>query len=177
MSGPLQGVRIIDTGTAVVGPWAATLLGCLGADVLKIEAPGGDRLLHQLPLQKDLSTTYTILNLNKRAVIFDLKDPNIRPSMERLIRQADVIMDNLRPGVVDRLGLGYQSAKAINPRIISVSSPAWGQEGPMRLVPGMDFPVQMLSGFASLNGALGGDRRSSATPIWTTMLHAPSPRR
>ena len=156
MSGPLQGVRIIDTGTAVVGPWAATLLGCLGADVLKIEAPGGDRLLHQLPLQNDLSTTYTILNLNKRAVIFDLKDPNIRPSMERLVRQADVIMDNLRPGVVDRLGLGYQSAKAINPRIISVSSPAWGQEGPMRLVPGMDFPVQMLSGFASLNGALGG---------------------
>ena len=122
MSGPLEGVRVMDVGTAGVGPWAATLLGLLGADVLKIESPAGDRHLYQPPLQKGLSTTYTSLNLNKRAATVDLKDPEAWPSVERMVRQADVIMDNLRPGVVDRMGVGFQAAREINPRIISASS-------------------------------------------------------
>ena len=156
MPGPLQGIRIIDVGTAGVGPWAATLLGYLGAEVLKVESPAGDRHLYQPPLQRGLSTTYTSLNLNKRAAVLDLKDPQIRPSVERMVRQADVIMDNLRPGVVDRMGLGHTSAKEVNPRIISVSSPAWGEEGPMAFLPALDPQVQMFSGFVSLNGVPGG---------------------
>ena len=156
MPGPLQGVRIMDVGTAGVGPWAATLLGYLGAEVLKIESPAGDRHLYQPPLQRGLSTTYTSLNLNKRAAVLDLKDPELRSAVERLIRQADVIMDNLRPGVVDRMGVGYQAARQITPGIISASSPAWGEEGPLAGLPALDPQVQMFSGFVSLNGAAGG---------------------
>src|SRR6476646_1198858 len=100
MTGPLEGVRIADVGTAGVGPWAASILGLLGAEVLKIDSPAGDRHLYQTPLQRGLSTTYTSLNLNKRYAIIDMKDPKTRPAIERIIRQADVVMDNLRPGVV-----------------------------------------------------------------------------
>lgn len=156
MNGPLDGVRIADVGTAGVGPWAATLLGLLGADVLKIDSPGGDRHLYQTPLQRGLSTTYTSLNLNKRYAIIDLKDPAKRPAVERIIRQADIIMDNLRPGVVDRMGVGYESSKQINPRLISASSPAWGESGPFRGIPALDPQVQVFSGFASMNGEPGG---------------------
>lgn len=156
MTGPLEGVRIADVGTAGVGPWAASILGLLGADVLKIDSPGGDRHLYQTPLQRGLSTTYTSLNLNKRFAIMDLKDPAMRPSVERILRQADVVMDNLRPGVVDRMGVGYESAKQINPRLISASSPAWGEAGPFRGIPALDPQVQMFGGFVSMNGELGG---------------------
>ena len=154
----------MDVGTAGVGPWAATLLGLLGADVLKIESPAGDRHLYQPPLQKGLSTTYTSLNLNKRAAIVDLKDPEAWPAVERMVRQADVIMDNLRPGVVDRMGVGFEAAQRINPRIISASSPAWGEQGPLRDLPALDPQVQMFSGFASLNGARGGKREMLRYP-------------
>lgn len=155
MPGPLQGVRVLDVGTAGVGPWAATFLGLLGADVLKIEAPSGDRHRFQQPLLNGLSTTYTCLNLNKRAAILDLKDPALRPSVDRLIRQADIVIDNLRPGVVDRMGVGFESAREINPRIISASSPAWGESGPFRGIPAFDTQVQAFSGFAGLNGVPG----------------------
>ena len=109
------------------------------------------------PLQNGLSTTYTSLNLNKRCATIDLKEQGVQAAVQRLIRQADVIMDNLRPGVIDRLDLGYESARKTNSHIISASSPAWGEEGPMRGIPGLDNPVQMFSGFASLNGVRGGD--------------------
>jgi crotonobetainyl-CoA:carnitine CoA-transferase CaiB-like acyl-CoA transferase len=156
MTGPLEGVRIADVGTAGVGPWAASILGLLGAQVLKIDSPGGDRHLYQTPLQRGLSTTYTSLNLNKRYAIIDLKDPKMRPAVERIIRQADVIMDNLRPGVIDRMGVGYEQSKEINPRLISASSPAWGESGPFRGIPALDPQVQVFSGFSSLNGEIGG---------------------
>ena len=164
MTGPLEGVRVMDVGTAGVGPWAATLLGLLGADVLKIESPAGDRHLYQPPLQKGLSTTYTSLNLNKRAAMMDLKDPEARPAVERMVRQADVIMDNLRPGVVDRMGVGFEAARRINPQIVSASSPAWGEQGPLKDLPAFDPQVQMFSGFASLNGARGGKREMLRYP-------------
>lgn len=156
MPGPLEGVRILDVGTAGVGPWAATLLALLGADVVKIESPAGDRHRYQLPLQRGLSTTYTSLNLNKRTAILDLKSPEMAAVRERLLKQADVVMDNLRPGVVDRLGCGFAAAQAINPRLVSASSPAWGESGPLRDIPALDPQVQVFSGFASLNGAAGG---------------------
>src|SRR5262245_59804391 len=148
MPGPLQGVRVLDVGTAGVGPWAATFLGLLGADVLKIEAPSGDRHRFQQPLLNGLSTTYTCLNLNKRAAIMDLKDATLQPSVDRLIWQSDIIIDNLRPGVVDRMGVGFEAARQINPQVISASSPAWGESGPFRGIPAFDTQVQAFSGFA-----------------------------
>ena len=157
MSGPLHGVRILDVGTAGVGPWAATLLGFLGADVVKIEPPDGDQSRPLLPFQRGISTIYTAMNLNKRSAIIDLKDPDMRPSVDRMVGQADVIMDNLRPGAVDRMGLGFEPSRAINPQIISASSRGWGDHGPMRELPAVDPQVQVFSGFASLNGPPGGE--------------------
>jgi len=164
MPGPLDGLRVMDVGTAGVGPWAATLLGLLGADVIKIESPSGDRHHLQPPLKKGLSTTYTSLNLNKRDGVIDLKNPDSIPAVEQLIRQADVIMDNLRPGVVGRMGVDFETARKINPQIISASSPAWGEKGPLKDLPALDPQVQMFSGFASLNGAFGDKREMLRYP-------------
>ena len=155
MPGPLKGVNVLDVGTAAVGPWAATLLGYLGANVIKVESPAGDRHLYQPPLQNKLSTTYTIGNLNKLASVLDLKAAETQESLNRLIFQANVVVDNLRPGVVNRLGLGYDAITKLNPDIISASSPAWGEQGPMQRLPAFDLQVQMFSGFASINGMPG----------------------
>ncbi len=157
MTGPLGGVNVLDLGTGGVGPWAAVLLGYLGANVVKVESPAGDRSLHQPPMKQGLSTTYTKNNLNKVTSILNLKDPAMEGVRRRLVSQADVAMDNLRPGVVARLGFGFEEMKKLNPYIVSASSPAWGEEGPMIAVPGLDFQVQMLSGYASLNGRPGDE--------------------
>ena len=159
MSGPLTGVNILDVGTAGVGPWAVTLLGYLGANIVKLEGPAGDFHLGTpgAPgMMKDLFPIYTIAQLNKLTAAVDLKDPKSSDALERLIRQADIVSDNLRPGAIDRMGVGYERIRRLNPAIISASSPAWGEEGPMRNVAGLDPQVQMLSGFASLNGELEG---------------------
>jgi crotonobetainyl-CoA:carnitine CoA-transferase CaiB-like acyl-CoA transferase len=150
---------VLDVGTAGVGPWAATLLGYLGANVVKVEGPAGDLLRGdpgRLGVMKGINTIYTVAQLNKRIASLDLKDPINKEAIRRLVEQADVVMDNLRPGTVDRMGLGYPALRSINPDVISASSPAWGDEGPMRDVPGLDMQVQMLSGFASMNGEEGG---------------------
>ena len=118
MTGPLEGVRVIDLGTAIVGPWAGTLLGFLGADVIKIERPSGDRIKQQLPLQRGVSTTYTCANLNKRLTTIDVWDTSLRPAINRLVDGADVVLDNLRPGVINRLGLGFADMSRRNPRIV-----------------------------------------------------------
>ena len=110
MSGPLEGVNILDVGTAGVGPWAATLLGYLGANVVKVEGPAGDRHVGAMGaggVMNGIPTLYTIAQLNKWTSSLDLKDPQYKKSVDRLVQQADVVMDNLRPGVVDRLGLGW----------------------------------------------------------------------
>ena len=159
MSGPLKDVNILDVGTAGVGPWAVTLLGYLGANIVKLEGPAGDFHLG-VPgapgMMKDLFPIYTIAQLNKWTAAINLKDPTTNEALERLISQADLVSDNLRPGAIDRMGVGYERIRSLNPTIISASSPAWGEEGPMRNVAGLDTQVQMLCGFASLNGEEGG---------------------
>ena len=168
MSGPLEGVNILDVGTAGVGPWAATLLGYLGANVIKIEGPAGDRHVGALGaggVMNGIPTVYTIAQLNKWTSSLDLKDPQYKESVDRLIQQADVVMDNLRPGVVDRLGFGYEAIRRQNPAIVSASSPAWGDQGPMSDVPGLDPEVQVFCGFASMNGELGGPPEMLRYPL------------
>ncbi len=152
MGGPLEGINVLDLGTAGVGPWAATVLGFLGANVIKVERPGGDRLHNMAPLQRELSTTYTVCNLNKRNIFLDLKDPQGKKHMERLVQEADVVMENLRPGALEKLGFGYEELWRINPQIVYVSCPGWGFQGPMQNLPALDPLVQAFSGFAGLNG-------------------------
>jgi crotonobetainyl-CoA:carnitine CoA-transferase CaiB-like acyl-CoA transferase len=155
-SGPLAGVRVLDCGTAIVGPWSATLLAFLGADAIKVERPSGEITRLARPRQKGWSTAYTVANLGKRSIELDFKDTANRPAIERLLQQADAIIENYRPGVSDRIGIGYAQAKTLNPGIVYGSSSGWGDTGPMRDMSAVDSHLQAFSGFASLNGSPGG---------------------
>jgi formyl-CoA transferase len=152
MTGPLDGLKVLDFGAAGVGPWAASLLGFLGANVLKVERPEGEVIRTQAPFQKGVSVAYSAWNMAKKSAEFDMKVPAGRAALEPLLREADVVTANLRPGVMERLGLGYHDVRTLNPAIVYASSPGWGVSGPMEGVPGGDSDFQAFSGFASLNG-------------------------
>lgn len=155
--GPLKGLRVLDCGTAIVGPWSATLLAFLGADAIKIERPSGEITRLARPHQNGWSTAYTVANLCKRSVELDFKDEAMKPAIQRLLGQADVIIENYRPGVAERIGIGYPQAKEENPSIVYGSSSGWGDVGPMKDMSAVDSHLQAFSGFASLNGAPEGD--------------------
>ena len=154
--GPLVGIKVLDMGTAGVGPRAASLLGMLGADVIKVESPAGDGLRVQAPYFKGISTAYLFCNLNKRCLTIDLKDNANKPVVQRLLKEADVLMHNLRPGVLDRLGLGYDQVRDLNPSIVYVECSAWGFEGEMRDKAGVASTADAFAGLNSLNGEEGG---------------------
>ena len=154
--GLLEGVNVLDVGQAGVGPWACTLLGMLGADVIKVERPEGDVIGKQPPFQRGVGVAYTAWNMCKKAAVLNLKDPSHRQALEPLVKEADVVCENLRPGVMKRLGLGYDEARALNDGVVYASSPAWGPRGPMATWPGVDADVQCVSGFASMTGSEGG---------------------
>ena len=154
--GPLKGLRVLDCGTAVVGPWAATLLAFLGADVIKVERPSGEITRLARPRQNGWSTAYVVANLCKRSIELDFKDPANKDTVDRLLSQADVVIENYRPGVADRIGIGYGQAASLNPAVVYGSSSGWGDAGPMRDMSAVDSHLQAFSGFASLNGSPGG---------------------
>ncbi len=154
--GPLKGLRVLDCGTAVVGPWAATLLAFLGADVIKVERPSGEITRLARPHQNGWSTAYVVANLCKRSIELDFKDPANKKSIDRLLSQADVVIENYRPGVADRIGIGYAQAASLNPAVAYGSSSGWGDVGPMRDMSAVDSHLQAFSGFASLNGSPDG---------------------
>jgi crotonobetainyl-CoA:carnitine CoA-transferase CaiB-like acyl-CoA transferase len=164
MSGPLSGINVLDLGIAGVGPWAATVLGFLGANVVRVEPPQGDRLHVQVPLQKGESTTYIFCNLNKRNIKLNLKDPVEKGYLEQLVREADVVMDNQRTGNVAKLGFGYEDLVKLNPQIIHAACPGWGFEGPMSDLPAVDPLIQAYSGFAGINGSEPGAIRPMQYP-------------
>jgi crotonobetainyl-CoA:carnitine CoA-transferase CaiB-like acyl-CoA transferase len=151
MAGALDGIKILDLTNYIAGPFAAMLLGDLGAEVYKIEAPGaGDPFRHWDKEPKNYSPSFCGMNRNKKSVTIDIKQPEGKEVFLRLAKTADVIVENLRPGVVDRLGIGYEEVKKINPRIIYCSISAFGQTGPYRKKPGYDTLGQALSGLLSV---------------------------
>ena len=154
--GPLSGIKVLNIGTSIVGPWAASLLAHLGAEAIKVERPKGEfiRFLH--PMQKGLSTCYTSSNAHQLSSELDIKQPDHLTAVRRLAQQADVLIENFRPGVSERIGLGYEALNEINPGLVYVSSSSWGDVGPMRDRAALDPHVQAFSGFGSLNGAPGG---------------------
>lgn len=169
MSGPLTGVRIIDFSGYMQGPWATQLLGDMGADVMKIERPGtGDwertfsMADHYVAGQ---STCFLAMNRNKRSITLNLKDPRGKEIALRLIRSGDVVVENARPGVMDRLGLGYDHARTVNPRVIYCSANGFGSTGPYRDRPGQDLVVQSLAGLASMTGRKGDPPTPCGMPI------------
>ena len=156
MSGPLSGLRVLDLSHYGVGPWACVLLGEMGADVVKVEPPDGDYMSRNPPPYKNgITTVYICSNLNKRIAQLDLQDELIRETMYELVRQSDILIENHRPGFLDRRGLSYETVAKINPRLIYCSSSGYGSRGPYAQMGSVDGYGQSISGFASVNGGLG----------------------
>ena len=132
MAGPLDGVRILDCTTVVLGPWAAQQLGDLGADVIKIEPPEGDTTRQLGPARNPgMSAFYLGCNRSKRSIVLDLKNPAQLEVARKIIAQSDVVLENFRPGVMERLGLGPDVCAVRNPKLVYGRITGWGQNGPM----------------------------------------------
>ena len=153
----LAGIRVFDLTIAAVGPWATKLLGELGADVIKVEAPGGDRLSHMVPpTLRGNSVLYISANHNKRMIELDLKREADRAIAFKIIGRCDVFVQNMRPGAVERLGLGYGDVAKANPRMIYVAASAYGRNGPMAGEAGIDPTVQSFCGWCGITGPENG---------------------
>lgn len=148
MAGMLDGVRVIDLGTVITGPLACQMLGDLGADVIKVEPPAGDpfRRTHG----DDYGATFLAFNRNKRSVMLDLDKARDRERLLGLVDGADVLLDNFRPGVLDKLGLAPATLSARNPRLVQCSITGFGETGPYRRRPAFDGIAQALGGIAGL---------------------------
>jgi crotonobetainyl-CoA:carnitine CoA-transferase CaiB-like acyl-CoA transferase len=155
-SRPLAGLRFLDLGAYVAGPFASRLLGDLGAEVIKIEPRQGDPL-------RGIPRTFILTNAGKKSVIADLKTDQGRQQIHTLVRGADVVHHNYRAGVAERLGVGPQDLRAINPDIITVTTSAFGPSGPMAADPGFDMVIQALTGIEVRAGGNGN------TPLWCRM--------
>ena len=148
-TGPLRDVRVIDLSTIVSGPLCAQILGDLGADVIKIESPIGDTTRYMGGQRKgDLTGFFAQMNRNKRSVVLDLKSEQGAAALRRMVARADVVLENFRPDVMDRLGLGYETLAKENPRLIYGAINGFGSDGPYAEQPAYDMVIQALSGFS-----------------------------
>jgi crotonobetainyl-CoA:carnitine CoA-transferase CaiB-like acyl-CoA transferase len=153
----LDGMRVVSFCHYLQGPAAAQYLADMGADVIKIEPPGGAFERHWSGADayvEDVSAFYLCANRNKRSMAVDLKHPDGKAVIERLLSTADVLMENFRPGVMDRLGLGYEAVKRIRPDIVYASATGFGSSGPMATRPGQDLLIQAYSGLVAATGHL-----------------------
>jgi crotonobetainyl-CoA:carnitine CoA-transferase CaiB-like acyl-CoA transferase len=166
MSGPLTGVRVVDCTTVVLGPWAAQQLGDLGADVIKVEPPEGDTTRQLGPMRNpDMGAFYLAVNRNKRSIVLDLKQEAARGVLRRLAERADVLLHNYRPQAARRLGMSYETFRAINPGIVYVGTYGFRAAGPYGDKPAYDDIIQAASGVASLQAALVGEPRYVPTIV------------
>lgn len=155
---PLKGLRVLDFSTLLPGPYATLLLAEAGADVIKIEkAQGGDELRMGVPRWGDDSINFNLLNAGKRSIALDLKQTPSRAQLLPLIREADVLVEQFRPGVMDRLGLGYEELRQINPRLIYCSITGYAADGPSAKVAGHDLTYMADAGLLSLSCGQGGE--------------------
>lgn len=163
--GPLHGIRVIDLTRVLSGPFATMVLGDLGADVVKVETPSGDPVRGQGTLRNGLSWYFASFNRNKRSVVLDLYTEEGRESLRGLLADADVVVDNFRPGTMARMGFGPEELAAINPRLVAASVNGWGSTGPYVDRPAFDFVIQAMSGFMSTNGPDGTPPMRAAAPV------------
>ena len=153
----LDGIRVIDLSRVIAGPWCGALLGDLGADVIKVEDPGGGDESRTWPPFKDgEAAAYLLFNRNKRGVQVDLKAAEGAEVVKALVRSADVVIENFRTGTMESFGLGYETLAAINPRLIYCSVSAFGRTGPRKDSPGYEALMQAFSGIMSITGEPGG---------------------
>jgi len=153
-TGPLQGIRVLDMTAVVLGPFATQTLGDWGADVIKIEALIGDTARNSGVFRnRGMASVFLQINRNKRSIALDLKSDDGKAVLNRLIPTMDVLISNIRPAGMARLGFGYDACKAMNPRLIYAVATGFGQDGPWRARPAFDEIIQASSGFASAMGS------------------------
>ncbi|MGZ8228928.1 MAG: CaiB/BaiF CoA transferase family protein [Burkholderiales bacterium] len=156
MSQPLDGIRVLELGNFIAGPFCGMLLGDMGADVIKIERPGkGDQTRAMPPLVQGESASFAALNRNKRSLVLDLKQRDAREIALSLVRKSDVFLENNRPGALEAVGLGAAEVRAANPNIVYVSASGFGQTGPYRRRAGVNLIVEAFSGALSITGMPG----------------------
>jgi crotonobetainyl-CoA:carnitine CoA-transferase CaiB-like acyl-CoA transferase len=154
---PLAGLRILDLSRMLAGPFCTALLADLGAEVIKVEAPGrGDDARHFAPFLGGESAYFMLINRGKKSVTLNLKDPRGLAVLNTLAESADVVVENFRPGVAARLGVDYESLRRLNPRLVYASISGFGQDGPLSQRPAYDIIAQAMSGLMSMTGAPDG---------------------
>lgn len=162
----LQGVRVLDFSSYLAGPYSATLLADMGADVVKVEVPGGDMLRHYPSTLEGESRYHLGLNRNKRGIVLDLKRPEGVKACHELLKTADVVIHNFRPGVAEKLALGFDTARKIQPRIVYCSLSGYGLTGPISGRPGFDQVLQCMTGIAAAQGADNG----APSIVWGSII-------
>ena len=163
---PLSGIRVIDLSRILSGPFCTMLLGDMGAEVIKIEPPDeGDPLRGQGFIRNGLSWYYACCNRNKKSLTLDLYSEEGKQILASLIQKSDVVVDNFRPGVMEKMGFGYARLKALKPDIVYCGITGFGASGPYRDRPAFDFIIQAMSGLMSVNGKEGEEPMRVAPPI------------
>ena len=174
MAGLLAGLRVLDLTNVLAGPFCCYQLAQLGADVIKVETPGTGDLARQLGGDPELNrslmgASFLAQNAGKRSITLNLKSDKAREAFTRLVKTADVVVENFRPGVMARLGLGYDALKAIKPNLVYCAISGFGQDGPLRLNPAYDQIVQGLSGMMSVTGDAQSAPLRAGFPVADTM--------
>jgi crotonobetainyl-CoA:carnitine CoA-transferase CaiB-like acyl-CoA transferase len=154
--GPLSGVRVLDLSAYIAGPYGCTLLADQGADVIKVEPPDGDNLRQYPSTLQSENRAFLGVNRSKRGVVLDLKQPQGHAALMKLVREADVLVHNFRPGVAERLGIGYAKLSLVNGRLIYCAVTGYGEQGPLREKAGYDQVLQAMSGMCVLQGRPDG---------------------
>ena len=163
---PLSGTVVVDLSRIIAGPFCTALLGDMGAEIIKIETPGkGDPLRKQGAMVDGLSWYYALFNRNKKSVCLNTRDDQGKAVLARLLEQADVVVENFRPGVMEKMGFGPDRLKEINPDLIQASVTGFGCDGPYSKRPAFDFIAQAMSGLMSLNGEPEGGPVRDPLPI------------
>ena len=167
MTGALEGIKILDLSRVLAGPYCTMILGDLGAEVIKVESPGGSDETRKWgpPFQNDVSAYYLSANRNKKAITVDLKTERGVAIIKKLAAESDVVVSNFKTGTMDRFGLGYDTLSHLNPGIVFCSITGFGETGPDRDVPGYDFIIQAMSGLMSITGTKESGPQKSGVAI------------
>ena len=181
MTTALGGLRVLDQTQVMAGPFCSMLLADMGADVVKIEPPGGEHTRREHEIAPGVSASFLAVNRNKRSLMLDLKRPEGVAVLKRLVATADVLVENYRPGVAKRLGVDYETLRAINPRLVYASISGFGQDGPYRERPGLDqiafhcaarsTTVPAFEGVVRHFGFSGGRGRPAVSFSGFTVVH------
>lgn len=162
----LQGIRVVDLTRILSGPFCSMFLADMGAEVIKVEDPdGGDPIRQQGEMRNGFSLYFASFNRNKRSITLDLRSPDGKEILRDLLSGADVVINNYRPGIMDKMGFGRDALRAIKPDIVSCHVTGFGLDGPYRDRPSFDFIAQAMSGFMSVNGNVDGPPMRAAPPV------------